>query len=1724
MLGLCKVTSFDRYLCWLEHFGKDTYRAALQRKVADDIVQRISASLRRGGYKPQDLFSKLDADGSGQLSRQELLSIVLRLEPGLSPAEQEAIFQRFDADGSGSVSWAEFWETIQGGGAAQPLAQTLPARVGVAGALPLRPLDPGSGLAATAPAQQPVAVQAGGFDQTIHPQDPGAAVELQRQRAMAEEILARIAANIVRAGRRPQEFLRDARGTLARGEVEQTLFRFEPNLSAYEREAIISRLGADGHLAAQRVRRYGNVNAAEFCRILGGDLAQIGKSLVQPAEVPVGMAPQELLKQVATETEFCKEVESIGKSRASHIYELDEPLIRAKGANMICPRDGRLGAAFVDTIRGKESRLHRSMLDFVGRANHMLSYTWQYTVSCISSSLEAWCLQHAKQSQRTYVWTCFMGINQHRVQAGKTLPQSSAVASAALDARHVIALMEPWRAPKYCRRAWCVFELHTALQAGQLDIVMPPGEAQGFAQAVYDGDGLQDLSQRAQAAVNVDKENIFRMVEQSCGFSQLNSSVVLELQRWFAGVAFDHVKTQMVEEISAKVADLFRSLGQLDKADSLLESAFEMIKSLQEEQTPLHASLLGAMGHERGDLDGALALLQEGYRILQLTTVNSEEGALLLTRLGHVKFQQKDLEAADGHFREALEAHNACRSLCGFDGAQLLQSLGHVQRERKDLTGALSSYQQAQEILCGCELLQSPAGAALVASMGHLQREQGNLEGRQMPTKKNTLVLEAVGCLQTANGATLLVNIGHVQRSMGDPDAALATYKEARGLFKVSGSWDTPAGMNTAYNNFVAYGDWDSAEFACFAGLPCISPFVPLHSLERRLALLFLLRTHLVEIDAWRRWLQPDGFGLDAQPSVSLFFHLADGLEAAGPEAIAALQALPRARVIPTVATGWCELMAAEVALFQAALQHEPSAEMLVLLPHDVGSLLQACSMDKSSSSTFRGDASSSALRGGVAAVLVQTACVPTFMWMHTVTNYQYRYGGTAIDVVRALYAEGGPRRFYRGIVPALLQSAILRFGGLAVNEGLLAATARSSMDGPCASHGLSSTMAAATSSLATSVLRVVLMPLDAWQTAKQVNGEHGFKRVLKEARSRPSATIGFAANVAGDASSNFLRVLKTLQQTAGREMTYMSAAKELLRQDGVRGLFGRGLPTKVILVLERKALLDGNAGVSRICPAGVRDVEVPHDCAHGIEPHWARSLMLKHHQWIALSRNHAAHLVHPQALAAANGIFESEYLGEPLCSDEVLPLLTLALKEQVVQDKAPAEQVLAQGPMECKVVHSWDELLHILSAGSHERCENLQVAARGDMPIRMSLSLSSAFAMNQSLLELTLTVDARAALGLQGLGQNTTLRHLSLHVLHWGACGELGRAVAAVLKQNSSLQSLCLKADATNLSDKTGVVLAQALTQNSSLSRFLVASVNSLPLAPAGHSFILVSFDELEGSRCARGMSFSTQETSVGDETGTALAEALQQNCNLQSFHFSANGTEVSDDSGIALASILSVNSALQKFSFKACKTEISDSTGTAIASSLCSNSSLRSFSFLANSCNISDETCQAMADSIGNTCLTSVEFVALHVFVSEKTITCLQNALHRNRGLQSVRFETSQDGACVTVREGKAMQDQVRCEHKQNGSAYPTYPCFQVPLFAQSFGKDFLETSLSHSSDWGSAIVIESEHGEDMVLRSGKLSCADSLSETDVGDAEAVTTASTDAHEAPIWESFGV
>jgi hypothetical protein len=77
-------------------------------------------------------------------------------------------------------------------------------------------------------------------------------------------------------------------------------------------------------------------------------------------------------------------------------------------------------------------------------------------------------------------------------------------------------------------------------------------------------------------------------------------------------------------------------------------------------------------------------------------------------------------------------------------------------------------------------------------------------------------------------------------------------------------------------------------------------------------------------------------------------------------------------------------------------------------------------------------------------------------------------------------------------------------------------------------------------------------------------------------------AFIGFCASVISDTISNSLRVVKTYRQVNDTEVSYCEsiatltslvllmleiaqAAKLVIQQDGISGLFGRGLPTRIL-------------------------------------------------------------------------------------------------------------------------------------------------------------------------------------------------------------------------------------------------------------------------------------------------------------------------------------------------------------------------------------------------------------------------------------------------------------------------------------------------------------------------------------------------------------------------------
>jgi hypothetical protein len=246
-------------------------------------------------------------------------------------------------------------------------------------------------------------------------------------------------------------------------------------------------------------------------------------------------------------------------------------------------------------------------------------------------------------------------------------------------------------------------------------------------------------------------------------------------------------------------------------------------------------------------------------------------------------------------------------------------------------------------------------------------------------------------------------------------------------------------------------------------------------------------------------------------------------------------------------------------------------------------------------------------IQGGMAGAAAMTINVLTMMWLRTTINYQYRYGTTTGQALKTLYKDGGIPRFYRGLIPALAQGPLSRFGDTAANTGMLALFDHMDelKDLPVAVKTISASVAAAS-------FRIFLMPIDTVKTTMQVEGKDALKKLGEKFRVNGPKTfyqgaiaasgatfaghypwfatnnyleqrlpykntddykiklvrrafIGFASSFISDCCSNSIRVIKVYKQASTVQVTYLDAAKSVIASDGWIGLFGRGLKTKII-------------------------------------------------------------------------------------------------------------------------------------------------------------------------------------------------------------------------------------------------------------------------------------------------------------------------------------------------------------------------------------------------------------------------------------------------------------------------------------------------------------------------------------------------------------------------------
>lgn len=249
--------------------------------------------------------------------------------------------------------------------------------------------------------------------------------------------------------------------------------------------------------------------------------------------------------------------------------------------------------------------------------------------------------------------------------------------------------------------------------------------------------------------------------------------------------------------------------------------------------------------------------------------------------------------------------------------------------------------------------------------------------------------------------------------------------------------------------------------------------------------------------------------------------------------------------------------------------------------------------------------AAKSAVRGGTAGAAAMGANVAALMWMRTTINYQYRTGSSFPQALKSLYADGGIPRFYRGVAPALIQGPLSRFGDTAANTGMLTL-----MDNMDATKNLPVAAKTVSASAAAACFRIFLMPIDTVKTTMQVTGK--FSNVVTKVKASGipvlyhgslaaasatfvghypwfftfnylSATIpepedgstvkklarrallGFCSSAVSDTCSNSIRVVKVYKQSSETAISYPQAVRNVIAESGLRGLFFRGLETKIL-------------------------------------------------------------------------------------------------------------------------------------------------------------------------------------------------------------------------------------------------------------------------------------------------------------------------------------------------------------------------------------------------------------------------------------------------------------------------------------------------------------------------------------------------------------------------------
>ena len=535
---------------------------------------------------------------------------------------------------------------------------------------------------------------------------------------------------------------------------------------------------------------------------------------------------------------FLPQIRDEGFSEATKFYEienlsLDSPgIVRRRGQHLLCPFDHLPGCAYVHTISG---------IDHVGPATHMLSWTWGYTVGDVCLTLLDFCKEHQLDPRRTYIWMCCLCVNQHRVAASNKsgmLKQNvvdfeKEFQSHVVGIGHVLAMMGPWDSPAYLKRAWCIFELYTAISNDcDITIVMPPKERDCMARRVLGSSGrapnkpeeggvdalyktLADISvQDAQASIEADRERIMTILKNSrIGFDVVNKSLANFLRQWVRRAIGVLVKEQeeymefgtvsnnsdnakdssnqrraSYAAFCSNVAMLFQRNGEYEAAIKMYQKSLIIYETdLGREHIYFAATLsnIGAVLMAQGCLDEALQKHCAALDIQKkIWDDDHQYMATTYTNIAHVLQGQGDFKNALEHYRKAALICDNTYGSKHQATATCYSCIGSLLLLRGDYQAALKEYTRALEIFLQVFTRNHPLVGKTYSDVGRTHHGLGNYSKAIEYQHIAIEVQEKILGIEHADTATSYLNMARSLQSTGKYDHALNMYHNALETFE----------------------------------------------------------------------------------------------------------------------------------------------------------------------------------------------------------------------------------------------------------------------------------------------------------------------------------------------------------------------------------------------------------------------------------------------------------------------------------------------------------------------------------------------------------------------------------------------------------------------------------------------------------------------------------------------------------------------------------------------------------------------------------------------------------------------------------------------------------------------------------------------------------------------------------------------------------------------------